>query len=171
MKIEPRTWTHTFLQGADEERLRELRAEAERLKPKQGEPQSTRLLHEPDLYQEKAKEADEFAAEAKERGISVTLRNVGRKKWAEFVKAHPPREGDEEDAKAGFNVDDFPEALVPACIASLGGQEGFTSSDVEEFLDSLSPAQFDLLSVAAFQLHNSLGADPNFKWLSAHAES
>lgn len=186
MKIEPRIWKHTFLQGDDEETLRTLRAEADRLEremerkaPRKGQSSEPRLMGEPDPYTEaksryeaKAAEADAFAAEAEPRGVTVVLRSVGRKRWRELVAANPPREGNEEDAKAGFNLDDFPEALVPACITSLGGEErSFSEGEMADFLDSLTPAQFDLLATAAYQLHNNLGANPKERLLSAPAQS
>lgn len=164
-KIEPRIWKHTILQGDDEEQLRELRAAAQRAKAtSESEP---RTLAEEDPYEAAARAADDFAAEAEERGVTVTLRAVGRKKWRELVEAHPPRDGDEDDKKAGVNLDNFAEALVPACIAGPTFSEG----ELTDFLDALTPAQFDLLALAAWNLHKNLGASPKDRLLSAPAGS
>lgn len=153
-KIEPRLWKHTILQGDDEEKLRELRAAVQRAKPSANTP--PRTLGEPDPHEAAVQAANDFADEAEGRGVTVTLRAVGRKKWRELVEAHPPRDGDKEDGKAGVNLDAFAEALVPACIAGPTFSEG----EMADFLDALTPAQFDLLALAAWNLHKNLGADP-----------
>lgn len=160
-KIEPRIWKHTILQGDDEEKLRELRGAADRIKGKEhAEP----LTHgDLDPYTEAAKAADEFAAEAEGRGVTVVMRTVGRKKWAELVKLHPPREDDPADIRQGVNLDTFLESLVPACITSPTFGEG----ELEEFLDAISPAEFETLGLGAWHLHKGLAADPKERLLSA----
>lgn len=162
-KIEPRIWKHVILQGDDDEKLRDLRTAAERLSPQRGQSVPTQTLDEVDAYAVAAKAADDFAAEANARGVEVTLRTVGRKKWRELVDACPAREGDEKDAIAGVDLDAFPEVLVPACITGPTFSEG----ELVDFLDSLTPAQFDFLAAAAWSLHRNLGADPKERLLSA----
>lgn len=161
-KIEPRIWKRTILHGDDEARLAELDAEVDRLEAlaRRKDGSAGDLAAALDAR-------NEFAAEAEERGVAVTLRAVGRKKWRELIEANPPREGDDADQKAGINLDTFPESLVPACIAGPTMGEG----EMDDFLDSLSPAQFDTLALAAWGLHKSLGADPKERRLSVHAES
>lgn len=164
-KLEPRIWKHTILQGDDEDRLRELRAAVDRIKPTSGDDALT--LSEDDPHAVAVQAADDFAVEAEKRGVTITLRSVGRKKWRELVEANPPREGDEDDQKAGVNLDAFPEALVPACISGPTLTEG----ELADLLDALTPAQFDLLAVAAWTLHKSLGIDPKGRLGSAPAPS
>lgn len=171
--LEPRTWKHTILQGSDEETLRELRAAAERIKPKgkRGDVSGDLLGEDPwGDYDSTCQRADDFATEAEGRGVTITLRAVGRKKWRELVTANPPRDGNDEDQAAGFNVEEFPEALVPACLFSLGAGEP-SEGAITDLLDALTPAQFDLLAVAAFNLHSTLGANPKDRLLSAPAAS
>lgn len=153
-KLEPRIWKHTILQGDDEEKLRELRAAVARLEPGNEHDAATEA-------------ANDFAAEAEGRGVTVTLRSVGRKKWRELVESNPPREGDDDDKAAGINLDLFPEALVPACITG----PTFTDGELADFLDALTPAQFDFLALAAWSLHKSLGLDPKGRLGSALAPS
>lgn len=164
-KIEPRIWKHTILQGDDEEKLRELRAAHQRAKAQSSDAPLT--VGEVDPVAEAARVANEFADEAEKRGVTITMRAVGRKKWRELVEAHPPQEGDEEDRKAGVNLDAFAEALVPACIAGPTFSEG----EMTDFLDALTPAQFDLLALAAWNLHKNLGADPKERLGSSPAPS
>jgi hypothetical protein len=161
-KIEPRIWKRTILQGEDEARLAELDAEVDRL-----EVASRRSGGSTEALEAALAARNEFAVEAEGRGVAVTLRAVGRKKWRELVEQNPPREGDEADQKAGINLDTFPESLVPACITGPTMGEG----EMDDFLDSLSPAQFDTLALAAWSLHKSLGADPKERRLSVLAES
>ena len=166
--LKPRTWEHTFLQGDDEAELRRLRNEAERLQPPVSRKSEPQLLAGDDakaVYEAAAKAADAYAAE--KRGVKVILRTLGRKKYRELRLAHPAREENDEDRKFGFNTDTFPEELVGPCLAS----PALSDADREEFFDSLTPAQFDLLAVAAYQLHEHLGADPKERLLSGTTES
>lgn len=159
-KIEPRIWKHTILQGDDEETLRELRGAAERIKPAKPRPA---LADEWDAYDAAAKKADDFADEANPRGVTVTLRTIGRKRWAELIKEHPPREDDAADVRQGVNLDTFPEALVPVSITA----PTFGDGELDEFLDAISPAEFETLALGAWNLHKGLGADPKERLLSA----
>lgn len=152
--ITPRTATVYILQGDDEARLGELRAEAERLKDARGQ---VRTLTAADPYTTAADAANAFAEEAQERGVTVILRAVGRKTWRNLISANPPREGNEADQALGANSDDFEEALVPLSIAS----PVFESDEQRAtFLDSLSAAQFGALAVQAWALNMVNGADP-----------
>lgn len=153
-KVEPRIFRHVILQGEDEQRLREMRGAVSRLKPGPA-------------HDAAAKAADDFAAEAEPRGVTVTLRSLGRKKWADLVKEHPPRDDEPSDVRQGVNLETFPEALVPACIAGPTFGEG----ELEEFLDSISPADFETLALGAWHIHKSLGADPKDRLLSVLEES
>lgn len=167
-KLEPRTWKHTILQGDDEARLRELRERAESLRPSQPRHEigDSALLSDDnpwDAYDAACAEADEFAESAEGRGVTLTLRTVGRKRWRELVGANPPREGDEGDLKAGINRHEFLEDLVPACIAGPNLGEG----EMADLLDAITPAEFDLLGAAAWNLHKNVGLDPKERMLSA----
>lgn len=86
----------------------------------------------------------------------------GRKRWADLIKAHPPREGDdvpeatrEADKRLGVNDEAFGEALVPLSIVALE-----PDMPVDDLLDNLSSAQFDLLYAVAFGLNRGTGSDP-----------
>lgn len=162
-KLEPRIWQRTILQGGDEQRLAELDAEVDRLEAAV-KRQTTGASEQ---LEAALAERNEFAKEAEGRGVNVTLRAVGRKKWRELIAANPPRENDVDDQKAGINLDTFPEDLVPACLSGPTMAEG----ELDEFLDSLSPAQFDTLAWAAWTLHKTLGADPKERPLSVPTES
>ena len=148
-KIDPRIWRHTILTGDDEETLSELRSVANEAKKKHGSDSAE--------YAEAAKAADDFAVEAKGRGTEIVLRTVAsRKKMRDLRLAHPPRDDDETDQALGFHADDFPEALVSACLSA----PALNDDDRAEFLDSLTEGDFDLISLAAYRLHQLPSADP-----------
>src|SRR5690606_34775721 len=65
---------------------------------------------------------ERIQAEADENGdvLWVTLRALGRKTWADLVRQHPPRDGDdvpeevrESDKQLGVNDESFGEAMLP----------------------------------------------------------
>lgn len=160
--ITPRTATVIVLQGDDDERLRDLEAEVNRLTPKKGAPPST--LDEADELELAKLAHDEFSEEAKERGVKVVLRAVGRKTWRDLVAKHPPRvEGDgvtkeqaEGDKSFGANIEALQEELVPLCMASPTG----SNEERAAFLDSLNEGQFGDLAVRAWGLNIGKTADP-----------
>lgn len=177
--ITPRTRTVVLLQGEDEERLNalretaaELRARAERAKRDRAKPATLLGSADPATEAEEAakaaeQEADDFATEAEERGVKVVMRSVGRKKWADLTKAHPVREDNDGDKVAGYNIETAPEDIVPACLAS----PALADAEREEFLDSLTFAQFDRLAWEAHALNRSPGADPTQRLLSASSHT
>lgn len=162
--ITPRTDTVIVLQGDDDKILRDLKAEVERIK--KAEPKKPLMAQtlddlgpteqwEADL--KAAQEAhDTFAEEAKERGVKVILRALGRKTYRDLIAAHPARDGNESDKDFGANVDDLQEALVPLCMASPAG----SNEERAAFLDSLNEGQFGDLAVRAWQLNIGRTADP-----------
>lgn len=154
-KIDPRIWRHTILTGEDEETLRNLRDEASTARKQHGA--------DSDEYRAAASSADEFAAEAKARGTEVILRTIAsRKKMRAIRDAHPPREDNETDKALGFNADTYPEALAAACLAS----PALNDEAREEFLDSLTEGDGELVSTAAYTLHRLPSADPKGLLLS-----
>lgn len=192
--ITPRTRTIVLLQGDDDERLEELRAvakrlrekagtleaRAERLRPRRGQPGEVQLLGDDDPWAE-AKEAaeaaaaeaeaaeqaaDSFAEEAKGRAVTVVMRSIGFKKWKSLAAKHPPREDNEHDAIARYNIDTAPDDLVPPCLAS----PSMDDDEKRSFLEALSFGNFDKLAWAAHALNTGRGADPTLRLLSASGQ-
>lgn len=169
--LTPRTRTVYLLQGEDEERLNDLRETAAKLRAKANK---IRKDTRPDEWTEAdsvataAEEAaDQFAEEAQPRAVKVIMRSIGRKKWKALLKDHPPREGDESDKVARYNIDTAPEHTVPACLAS----PALPDAEREAFLDDLSDAQFDYLARVAHDLNRRVGADPTQRLLSASSQT
>ena len=155
-KIQPRRRIHYVLQPEDFERHRELAMAIEAAAAQAGGP--TRL-GESQGVREAARAYDEFMAEAKERAIAVPLEMLTpRGAFRALVAEHPAREGNEDDAENGFHSEDFPVALVLASVAREG--DFTTSKDVEEFVDSLSDADFNDLYSDAYALNEERQRDP-----------
>jgi hypothetical protein len=182
INLTARTRSIVLLQGGDEEELDalrdraiELRSKADGLKPKPGQrPQGTVLLTDSDQWTKaedaaKAAEkaADDFAAAAELRGVKVVIRSLGRKTWRDIVKNHPPREGDNGDRVARYNVETAPDDIVPACLAS----PALAGDDQAAFLDSLTDGQFQQLAWLAHTINQGVGADPTQRLLSVSSQT
>lgn len=150
-QIKPRTAKVKIWQGDDADRASELAAEVQRLKPGKGATAA-----EAGEYQQAVDAHNAFIAEAEERVQVIVLRPLGRKMWRTLLAEHPPREGHAGDESQGVNYVTFGDALVPASIAS----PAWSDAEKEEFLDSLTDAQFEELYINAFALNRVRGADP-----------
>lgn len=167
VQITRRTKTVTLLQGEDDERLQELRVKASELRQRAEKlrkaPRSALLADETDpaldaefAASEAEREADEFAAEAEARGVEITLRALGRRRWPELLEAHPPREGNDADKRSGANLKTLPDVLVPESIV----EPQMSPGEKTDFLDGLSFGQWDYLALEAWNLNTQAGADP-----------
>lgn len=110
-------------------------------------------------------EREALVAEAEENGevTIVTLQALskkdgksGRRRWNDLVSEHPPRDDNDVDAELGVNDSTFGEVLVPLSIIDISDQE----IDVDDLLDAVSSAQFDLLYAVAFSLNRGVGSSP-----------
>jgi hypothetical protein len=180
MSFKPRTVTVRLYQGDFQQRIAELedaRRQADKAldDARKRKPVEPRLLHDTGNAEEiealSAKVAEYDAAlesvraEAEADGsvTSVTMSALPRRRWADLVKQYPPRDGKdvpeairEADASVGVNDETFGEALVPASIQSISDED----LSVDELLEAISDAQFQMLYANAFALNRALGADP-----------
>lgn len=110
-------------------------------------------------------EREALVAEAEENGevTVVTLQALskkdgksGRRRWNDLVSEHPPRDDNEADIELGINDSTFGEALVPLSIIDSSDQD----LTVDDLLDEVSSAQFDLLYAVAFSLNRGVGSSP-----------
>lgn len=183
--LTPRTDEVTLFQGEDFAEEARLSAKVEQAVQSSSKASPRRIGGEadevPEAVAEAAREYDEFVAEAKERGVTLRLTAVGRKKWREITAAHPPRKGEpieyREDGEVvrvehrshpidsvwGFNYEALGDDLVPAAI--LGRVEGdalapFSDGEKQDFVDSLNDADFSRVYSAAVRLNTAQGPDP-----------
>lgn len=77
-----------------------------------------------------------------EQSITVRLRGIGRNRFRQLMRAHPPEEGD----KGAFNLETFPVALVAACSLD----PVLTVDEAEELSDLITDGQWDRVFDAAW---------------------
>lgn len=154
MKIERRTATVTLNFGNYKAELADLqeRMLAEFRKEEAAGP---RRAGSKSKAAEMAREYDAKLAEGEAAGTTVTLHEISNVEWQELTDAHPPRDGDDRDKRAGWNTKTLPLALLKA---SLG------ETDLD--LDALSPAHMTKLKDAAWNLHNADDALPKESMVS-----
>lgn len=54
--------------------------------------------------------------EMKDHTLTVRLRAVPRRQWTALLAQHPPREGNDRDARLGLNEETFFDAAIRACV-------------------------------------------------------
>ncbi|WP_256789809.1 hypothetical protein [Frankia sp. AvcI1] len=93
--------------------------------------------------------------------VGVVLRNQGRRAYRALLDAHPPRDEDHQraqrqtgnaSARAEFNVETFPIALIAFAVAEPAG---LTESELTDLIDDgrVSEGEADQLFTAALQVH------------------
>lgn len=132
---------------------------AERAKPGTemlaGNPEARRL----------AEEITGLEAQMVASTVVVTLRALTRKRWAELVAAHPPREDNEDDAAYRVNVSTFVDAAMVESIEKVTRADNsevvdFAGTDWPEAADEMSNAQWNEFAVDLFRLNNGVTAGP-----------
>lgn len=161
-KFQPRTMKVTLYQGDWQDRVDKARRAAEVADRSKGS--EVRTMGEEPEHIRLAREHDAIKAEAEAEGaVVVTIQAVHRNAWSELLESNPPRTGEEYpehvregDAALGVNDTALGEALVPKSIAAISDPD----MTVDDLLDGISSAQFDLLYGAAFALNRGTGSDP-----------
>lgn len=72
------------------------------------------------------KEMDTVAADIASGQIVVTVEGLPRGKYRQLLTAHPPREGDDLEARVGYNVDTFGADLLRAATIAAVDSDGKT---------------------------------------------
>lgn len=152
----------------------EARAEWERLQvalaEEQAKPDSGMLVGNPEA---KRLAAEISALEEKMTAstVIVTTRALTRKRWAELVEAHPPRDENKDDEAFGVNVATFVDAAMAESIESVtraddGEAVGFTGADWPEAADEMSNAQWNDFARDLFRLNNAVTTGPTSRTAS-----
>jgi len=116
------------------------------------------------LASKAVREAQTAFDEATERGTSsvldVELEALSRKRFAEVVANHPPREGDKTDEHYSLNWDAFLSEALPESVKSV--KERATGAVVEvsaaewvEALDEISDGQYTTLALTILDLNRN----------------
>lgn len=154
--VTPRTAEVVIYQGDDLARIADLRRAVEQSATNDGAPARVGDSA-PSAAQAAADEYDAFVADAAERAVVVKLRQLPRKEWRALRANHPARKDEENDEALGFNLDTIGDELVPAAIVE---PEFPSIADRDAFLDSLSDADFERLTLTAHALNAQPVADP-----------
>lgn len=185
MPIKPRTATVLIYQGDDLERLAELRRVADTAERIRQEADRAGNARAGDTDESKAKrdEYDAFVLEASERAESVSLQAIGRGRFRDLLREHPPRKVKGEDGEETHpdddtyecNVETLPDALltfVDGDVRSITSPEFGTRKACSDFLNNdLSAGDFETLWVTAYWLNAAPGADPKSSTYSLDAQN
>lgn len=96
-------------------------------------------------------ELEAVEAEQEASTLLVAVKSVGRRAWADLLRAHPPRP---EDKGSDHNADTFPIAAVAASV-------GVSVEQIDTLAESLPPGEWRKLWDAA--VHVNVGPMPHPK--------
>lgn len=160
--IKPRRDTVTIYDGDDWDALSDLRRIAERADLMASTPDKSVLAV--DIVDPAAAWEDyaQAAEEAAERGLTVTLEDIGSGRWRDLVAEHAPREGNRLDKQFGYNVDTFPRALLAFRDERRRTivEPEMGAGELDDFLRDISDDDFDALYQKAASLNRGRVADP-----------
>lgn len=163
--IQPRTSVVTIYGGDYLDRIRHLERKAEAAAEAEGD--TVRVLSEVPESHRLAEEHDALVKEAEEQALHVRLQALKRSEWKRLVAAHPPRDGNKDDANVGVNEETFKDALVAYRNPDHPERRTIVEPDLtEDELDDLSDVDFDRLYLTAFALNRSPAAGPKANLVS-----
>jgi hypothetical protein len=164
-----RTTTVHLLTGDYPDRLDAARRAAEAA----GKDEAPRAMLEADPYEVLVGEYEALKAEALEAGTTVNLAAVGRKTWRALKEKHPPRFGEDIDKEvadgdrlAGVNTIAVEDDLVYESIRAWQVETSETDPRVssrsafDEWADTLSEGEWQVLVIKAWELANGARLDP-----------
>jgi hypothetical protein len=106
-------------------------------------------------------QVDELEAEAEEVKVILVFVALTATDNDELQKMHPPREGDEEDQKYGFNLAAFPTARMRECAARVVGMDDQPLDlDPKELVAGMSPGERDLAIQVVNGINNQMASVP-----------
>lgn len=114
-----------------------------------------------------AREITELEGRMAESTIVFTLAALPRKRYAEIVAAHPPREGEEVDEAFGLNVSTGIDAILvePGVLVSVaekvtGAAVEFSAEDWPALADEMSNSQWEQFAQAVVTLNQGRVSAP-----------
>ena len=109
------TVTVTHVIAYDEE----LTAEIAALEAKAANPGKQRMSAKPDTAR-----LDQLRQELAGSAVKLTFEALPRRAYRDLLATHAPRPGDDMDARVGYNVDTFGDALLQAAIIATTDLDG-----------------------------------------------
>lgn len=126
--------------------------------------EAPRTALEADPYEQLVGEYEALKAEALGAATTVELTAVGRKQWRALKEKHPPRSGDDVDKEiadsdrlAGVDTDGVEDDLV---CSSTSSPEFSSRAAFDEWADTLSEGEWQVLVIKAWELANGARLDP-----------
>ena len=162
---------HTFHPDAQEE-FNRLAAEEKRLtramarEPGDDGPTPVRLDGRPRRLSEPPDDLDaqlaDVRAEMDEQRkviasgvVRILIKGLTRGEFRRLLTAHPPRQGDDLDARVGYNADTFGDALIKACILRTEDLDGQSvPNDWDQWADAMTNGQWEDVFTACMKLTN-----------------
>lgn len=89
------------------------------------------------------------------RRVTFTFQALGRAELERLIAAHPPREGNADDERAGRNVETFTKALI--CASLVEPELTPDEFDVVWDHEAWSEADFMAMSIEVAMLNNKAG--------------
>lgn len=153
--MQPNSMTVVLFQGDDLARANDLSAAVDAAAPPPGTASRQAGAVLPAECLEALAAYDEFVGgDADARALKVTVQALPRKKWRDLVTRYPVREDEEQDAQAGFNVDEGGETLVLWSLAGItDAGKKVQPPKRAEVVDALSDGQFFQVLSACVRLN------------------
>lgn len=100
---------------------------------------------------------DEIAAATR----TITVTRMPPQKYARLLADHPPRQGDEYDARMGFNTDTFEQPLMAPSVTDVRDVHGASTGEAwADIVDHLGFSSYQEIVVGTIGLNNARDAVP-----------
>lgn len=144
-----------------------LAAEHERLTQKLSAAASVKDDRENDPRAAVAREITDLEQRMEAATVTFTLAALPRKRYAEIVAAHPPRDGDTNDETFGLNVATAvdailaePDVVVAVTNKATGEPEDFDPAAWSDLADEMSNSQWEAFALAVINLNQGRTSAP-----------
>jgi hypothetical protein len=154
---------HTFHPDAQAEHdrlaLEEKRLTRLQAREPEDEPKPRRMSEpaediEAELESVRAK-IDECKAVIASGVVRVVIKGLTRGEFRRLLTAHPPRDGDDLDARLGYNSDTFGDALITASIVKTENLDGEpVPNEWARWADEMTNGQWEEFFTACLKLTN-----------------
>ena len=87
--------------------------------------------------------------------VRIIIKGLTRGEFRRLLTAHPPRSGDDLDARVGYNADTFGDALITACILRTEDLNGNpVPNEWDKWADDMTNGQWEDVFTACMKLTN-----------------
>ena len=87
--------------------------------------------------------------------VRILIKGLTRGEFRRLLTAHPPRSGDDLDARVGYNADTFGDALIKACILRTEDLDGNpVPNEWDQWADDMTNGQWEDVFTACMKLTN-----------------